>query len=61
MTTPTITDEIKAKVIEHHKCNCKMAHEDQCGWYYEIDNGVHNWNAWDHQKWLKDFLKKNTP
>lgn len=59
-----LTDDLKQKVIKWHDATCKMAHEDQCAWYYEVDyakKGVdaHNWNGWTHQHFLKDYLKNN--
>lgn len=39
---------------ELHSMRCRLAHEDQCGWYYEIHKGVHDWsNGWAHGQYLE--------
>ena len=36
-----------------HKRYCKWNHTDGCGWYYEIIEGRHKWEASEHAKWLR--------
>ena len=35
-----------------HDKLCKDNHTDGCGWFYEIRNGVHEWNRDTHAGWL---------
>jgi hypothetical protein len=36
-----------------HEKFCGHNHADGCGWYYEIKNNVHDWNAYTHKTWLE--------
>lgn len=36
-----------------HTDRCICNHEDQCGWYYEINKGEHDWKRSAHDFWLK--------
>lgn len=35
-----------------HSLQCRSSHEDQCGWFYEIRDGVHDWNGSTHGCYL---------
>lgn len=39
---------------ELHEKFCKSDHVEQCGWFYEIKDGTHNWDGSTH----KDQLEK---
>lgn len=39
--------------IQLHEICCKSNHTDRCGWYYEFNKHTHDWNGYDHLKWLK--------
>ena len=43
-------DERLANVM--HSTICHHSHEDRCGWFYEIDNGKHNWSGATHTCYL---------
>jgi hypothetical protein len=32
---------------------CQYSHTDQCGWEYEITNGVHDWSGNTHKTYVK--------
>lgn len=38
--------------IQLHKVLCTWDHTSGCGWYYEINNGIHDWNKHAHNYWL---------
>ena len=48
-----------------HDILCRHNHTDGCGWYYEVKDGVHEWNKTTHKDWLKkgvrvdDFINDN--
>lgn len=35
-----------------HNAVCGFNHIDACDWYYDVNNGVHNWQGHAHQKYL---------
>lgn len=41
-----------------HESTCHLDHIEYCGWYYEIDNGIHDWsNGYAHKKYLEKAVK----
>lgn len=46
--------------IALHSALCHWNHEDQCGWFYEIRNEVHNWNGSSHSTYLEKAQKLMT-
>lgn len=44
--------KMKKMAIKLHEMLCHGNHTDYCGWYYEIRDGVHDWNRWEHQHYL---------
>ena len=46
--------------IELHKKLCRWTHTDGCGWYYEMKDGIHEWDGGQysaHREWLKKAQK----
>jgi len=39
--------------ITLHVMQCRWNHADGCGWYYEMKDGVHNWNGQSHEPYLR--------
>lgn len=39
--------------IALHSAFCGMNHTDGCSWYYGINNDVHDWKEWAHDKYLQ--------
>jgi len=39
--------------VELHEKLCHWNHADGCGWYYEIHDGVHDWNGSAHKSYLR--------
>lgn len=37
---------------ELHTLQCRWNHTDGCGWFYEFNNGVPNWQGWAHEQYL---------
>lgn len=35
-----------------HDKLCRGNHIDDCSWHYEIVSDVHNWDEYEHNKWL---------
>ena len=48
--------EEQLAVFLHSKL-CHYNHVEECGWSYEIKNGVHNWNGCDHKRYLEKAKK----
>lgn len=44
--------DVQQLAIQLHKSQCGWNHDDGCGWYYEMENGVHNWQGSEHTSWL---------
>lgn len=42
----------KHLACELHDTMCHYSHTDVCGWMYEITNGNHDWNGFQHKDWL---------
>jgi hypothetical protein len=40
-----------------HSMQCRWNHTDGCGWFYEIQKNVVNWNGWAHAEYLKKAHK----
>ena len=40
-----------------HSNLCHYNHIEECGWSYEIKNGVHNWNGCEHKRYLEKAKK----
>ena len=36
-----------------HDALCRWNHTDGCGWFYEVQEDIHDWRKRDHQVWLK--------
>lgn len=43
--------------ISLHDAQCRYNHTDQCGWFYEIHKGVHDWSGYAHADYLKKARK----
>lgn len=39
--------------ISLHDATCSWNHTDGCGWFYEIDKGIHNWTGYSHSSFLR--------
>ena len=55
-----LLSEDKKLAIELHKNLCHSNHIDCCSWHYEINGLEHDWNGYEHKKWLdkaKEILK----
>lgn len=39
--------------IELHDFLCHSEHAETCGWFYEINNDIHDWSRWTHSEALK--------
>ncbi len=35
-----------------HSLICNHNHTDGCSWFYEVENGVHDWSCYAHQRYL---------
>lgn len=46
-----LPDEHKL-AITLHEMLCRWNHADGCGWFYEIENGIDNWNGQSHAPYL---------
>lgn len=46
------TDPVYQLAITLHDKLCAWNHTDGCAWMYQINKGVHDWNAHEHQHWL---------
>jgi len=44
--------EEELAVLLHSKF-CRHNHTDGCGWFYEIDDGIHNWERNAHREYLE--------
>jgi len=40
-----------------HAKLCHYNHTDECGWYYEIHDGVHDWTGGSHFSYLEKARK----
>lgn len=40
--------------IAMHRRLCRWNHTDGCAWHYQIKDGIHDWNAHDHARWLRN-------
>ena len=40
-----------------HDLRCVYNHTDQCGWHYEIHNGVADWSRGAHARYLESARK----
>lgn len=36
-----------------HTKHCHYNHTDGCSWFYDINDGLHDWNAYAHKDWLQ--------
>lgn len=43
--------------VRLHESKCTWNHTDGCGWYYEIEKGVHDWNGSSHGTYLQKARK----
>lgn len=54
-----------ALAIALHSRMCRCNHTDDCPWFYEVENGLHNWNAREHaiywDKAVRIITKDNLP
>lgn len=46
-------DPLATLAIQLHDAFCKWNHMDGCSWHYETNKGIHNWNGYEHLRWLK--------
>ncbi len=40
-----------------HELMCRHNHTDGCGWYYEIQDGHHNWTGSEHKRYLDRAIR----
>lgn len=45
--------EDKKLAIFLHSKHCHHNHTDGCSWFYDINDGLHDWNAYSHKDWLQ--------
>ena len=38
--------------ITLHELLCHANHTDGCGWFYDIKDGIHNWNSDGHARYM---------
>lgn len=50
-------DALKPLTIKAHGILCGYNHTDGCGWGYESHNGIHDWEAQTHARWLEHVEK----
>lgn len=36
-----------------HDLLCRWNHADGCGWFYEVKDGIDNWNGQSHEPYLR--------
>ena len=47
-------NETQELAIFLHDYYCNQSHEDNCGWYYEMDNNDnHDWSGYAHKNWVE--------
>ncbi len=49
--------DVRAVAIALHGALCTSNHTDQCGWFYGVKNGVHNWDEWTHKHYVEKAEK----
>lgn len=37
-----------------HDKFCRLNHTDGCAWHYDFVKGVHNWNGYEHRRYLQE-------
>lgn len=52
-----IKGEHRRKAFIMHALQCKKNHTDECGWYYEIKNGRHEWSLPSHRSWFNRAIQ----
>lgn len=53
----SLLPENKRMAILLHKNLCLCNHTDMCGWYYEIDGVIHDWEGYTHKEYLEKANK----
>lgn len=48
----TANSPAKNLAILLHDKLCRWNHTDGCGWHYDVNKGIHNWNGHDHKEYL---------
>lgn len=43
--------------IELHTTTCHTEHTERCGWFYEIQDKVHDWTQWTHKHYLEKAVE----
>lgn len=46
------TTPVHRLAIVLHDKFCRWNHTDGCGFFYEVNKGVHSWSSREHQNWL---------
>lgn len=53
----SVDEFLKTLAIEEHERTCHQDHTDRCAWFYEIHGGVHDWDRWTHDRFLKQTVE----
>lgn len=51
----TLTPTQRAAIYLHER-ECHWNHTDGCGWYYEVNKGIHDWAGSTHLDYLEKVL-----
>jgi hypothetical protein len=49
-----LSDEQKETIV-FHDSRCGWDHVEKCGWCWETEDGIHNWNGVEHKYWLRKY------
>lgn len=52
VTITLSTEDIQTLAVRLHNMFCKLSHADMCMWHYEIVDGEHDWDGWEHSRWF---------
>lgn len=50
---PSAISPAEELAIRIHARTCRASHAVDCAWFYEIHDGVHDWEAPTHKRYLK--------
>lgn len=53
----TILSPVEELAVALHDILCTHNHTDGCEWYYDVKNGVHNWQGFAHKRYLEAAVK----
>ena len=51
------TPDNKRLAFMLHAKKCRWDHTEGCGWFYEINKGVHDWEGYAHKRYLEEANK----